>query len=289
MKKIAAICAGLGMICGGAMVAQDMSNSAVMPPPKVLVIQREFTKPGRSGSVHEKSEAAFVSAMMAAKWPTHYVAAESMSGKPRTLFMLGYSSFADWEKDNQAMEKNAVLSAAFDKAAYTDGDLLTEFTQSTFVLDEEGSLRAGDAVHARYFEISQLRIKPGHREEFRELVKMYHDGMESAVPNAHWALYQSYYGEDNGGYYILISTMKSLDEDDAGMNDDKKFAEAMGPDKMKRISELTGACLESSQTNLFRLNPKMSYAADEWIKADTFWKPKMAAPGAAKKSSAGNP
>jgi hypothetical protein len=260
------------------MVAQDMSEPAVMPPPKVLVIEREWVKPGRSGAIHEKSEAAFVNAMKAAKWPTHYLAAESMSGRPRVLFMLGYASFGDWEKDNEAMEKNATLAAAFDKASMADGDLLTEYNQTVFLLDSQNSLRAGDAVHSHYFEITQFHVKPGHRQEWMELVKIYHDALEKAVPNAHWALYSNYYGENNGGYYAVISTMKSLGENDASMEDDKKIAEAVGADGMKHISELTAACVDSEQTNLFHINPRMSYASDDWVKADAFWKPKMAAP-----------
>jgi hypothetical protein len=257
------------------MVAQD-STSGVMPPPKVLVIQREFVKPGRSGQ-HVKSESAFVSAMAAAKWPTHYLAAESLSGRPRVLFMVGYPSFEAWEKDNHAFRKDAAFSATLDKLAATDGDLLTEFAQSAYVYDADNSLRAGDVVHSRYFEISQYHVKPGHRKEWMELVKLYHDGIEKALPNANWALYESYYGENNGGYYIVISRMTSLAEDDASMGDDKKIAESMGPEKMKHISELTAACIDSQQTNLFEFNPKMSYASDEWIKADAFWKPKTTA------------
>jgi hypothetical protein len=58
----------------------------------------------------------------------------------------------------------------------------------------------------------------------------------------------------------------------------------MGPDGMKKLSELSAACIESSQTNLFQFNPKMSYPPEEWIKADPgFWKPTMAA--AAKKTT----
>jgi hypothetical protein len=262
------------------MVAQDTSGP-VLPPPKVLVIEREWVKPGRSGAIHEKSEAAFVNAMKAAKWPTHYLAAESMSGKPRVLFMLGYPSFADWEKDNEAMEKNATLSAAFDKATMADGDLLTEYNQNVFTLDSENSLRPGDAVHAHYFEISQYHVKPGHRKEWMDLVKIYHDTLEKAVPNANWALYESYYGEDNGGYYAVISTMKSLGEDDASMGDGKKIEEALGPEGMKHVAELTAACIDTQQTNLFHINPKMSYASEDWMKADEFWKPKMAAPAMA--------
>jgi hypothetical protein len=78
--------------------------------------------------------------------------------------------------------------------------------------------------------------------------------------------------------------MTSLAEDDASMNDDKKFAEAIGPEKLKKVRELTASSIEKQQTNLFRFNPKMSYAADEWIKADPFWRSKAAAP--AKKPAA---
>ena len=49
-------------------------------PPKVLVVTREFLKPGRGGSPHEKTESAFVQAMAAAKWPTQYIGADALSG-----------------------------------------------------------------------------------------------------------------------------------------------------------------------------------------------------------------
>jgi hypothetical protein len=80
--------------------------------------------------------------------------------------------------------------------------------------------------------------------------------------------------------------MTSLAEDDASMNDDKKFEDAMGPAAMKRVADLTAACVDSVQTNLFSFNPKMSYPADDWIKADPFWKVKPAAAAAAKKPAA---
>jgi hypothetical protein len=265
------------LLSGGAALAQATD----MGPPPVLVIQREFVKPGKSGLVHEKSESAYVAAMRAAKWPTPYLAMTSMSGRPRALFMLGYGSFADWEKDNKAMEKNATLSAALDKLGVIDGDLLTEFNQSVFTYDAEYSLRTHDVVHDRYFEISQYHIKPGHRAEWIELMKMYKDGYGKAgTPLANWAVYESYYGEDNGGLYLSISAMKTLAEDDQTMGDGKKFSDAIGADGMKKVRELTAACIESVQTNLFEFSPKMSYASEDWIKADPFWKPK--APAAAK-------
>src|SRR6266702_2100919 len=287
MKKLIGLSAGLIVLIssGSAMVAQDCPVLG-MAPPKVLIIEREFVKPGKSGAMHEKSESAFVNAVTAAKWPTHYFAAASLSGKPRVLFMFGYPTFEAWEKDNHDMAKNAVLSALIDRASVADGELLTEYTQSVFSYEPDLSLHTeGGIVHSRYFEISQYHVKPGHRAEFLELVKLYLKGYEK-IPTANWATYGSYYGEDNGGLYLAISKMTSLAEDDASMGDDKKFSDAMGPEGMKKVRELTAASVESQQTNLFEFNPKMSYPPDEWIKADAFWKPKTAMSAAVKKPAA---
>jgi hypothetical protein len=262
------------------MVAQDMPAG----PPKVLVIQREWTKPGKAGAIHEKSESAFVNAMVAAKWPTHYFAASSMSGKPRVLFFVGYPSFEAWEKDNHAMEKNATLSAAFDHAEQADGELLTEYQQDVLQYDPDLSLHPGDIVHDRYFEISRWVVKPGHRAEFLELVKMYVDGYGKVSQHANWATFESVYGQDNGGVYIAVSKMASLAENDQFSGDDKKFAEALGGDRMKKVRELTAASVESTMTNLYEFKPSMSYPDDSWIKEDSFWKPK--APAAKKPAAA---
>jgi hypothetical protein len=51
----------------------------------------------------------------------------------------------------------------------------------------------------------------------------------------------------------------------------------MGEEGLKKLRELTAAAVESSQTNLFGFNPRMSYVGEDWIKADPdFWKPKAA-------------
>ena len=285
MNRIAGLFAGMFVMASCcAMVAQETTGE-LMGPPKVLVIAREFTKPGRDGAPHEKTESAFVSALTAARWPSHYLAMTSLSGRPRALFMFGYASFEAWEKDNHDMMKNATLSAALDRANVADGENLAEVEDSVYLYDPELSLRAGSVVHSRYFEISQYFVKPGHRAEWLELVKLYLDGY-SGIPNANWATFESYYGENNGGVYIAITRMTSLAEDDAGLNDDKKFEQALGPEKMSKVRELTAACLDHTQTNLFEFSPKMSYPDPEWIKADPFWKPKAAAPAKTPASAA---
>jgi hypothetical protein len=284
MKKLTGYLAGGCLVLSGLVTspgvaaAQDGAGAGIPPPPKVLVIQREVLKPGRAGNTHLKTESAFVQAMTAAKWPTHYIAAESQSGVSRALFFIGYPSFAAWEKDNADQAKNATLTAAFDRAALADGEQLSEYSSGVYLYNEEQSLNANvDIAHMRYFEISQFHVKAGHQKDWNDLVKMYKSGYEK-IPNAKWAVFESMYGGDNGGLYLVFNPMRSLAEVDASMGDFKKFESALGADGMKKLSELTAACIESSQTNLFQFNPKMSYPAEEWIKADPgFWKPAAAA------------
>lgn len=257
----------------GVLVAQEDMDASHMPP-KVLAITREYTKPGKAGTIHEKSESAFVQAMRAAQWPTHYIAADSLSGKSRSLFFTGYDSFEDMEKDALATQKNATLSAALDKASMADGELLTEMDMGDFTFNEEYSLRpAVDIPHMRYFDITVFQVRPGHEKDWDDLVKMYKAAYEK-IPDGHWVTYQGVYGGPNGIYLVFVP-MKSASEIDHSLAENKQFVEAMGPEGMKKLGELSAACIESSQSNLFVFNPRMSYVQDEWIKADPeFWSPK---------------
>lgn len=246
-------------------------------PPKILTVTREYTKPGKDGMSHEKTESAFVRAMTKAKWPTHYLAVQSLSGKPRVLFLTGYDSFEAWEKDFSAVEKNEALTAELDRANVADGDLLSGTDQSAAVFREDLSLRPKvDIAHMRYFEISRVQVKQGHDKDWEALVKIYQSGFDK-IPEAHWAMYQSQYGHEDGTY-IIFNPMKSAAEIDRGFGDWAKFTAAMGEDGMKKLSELTAATIESSESNLFAFSPKMSYVSQDWIKADPdFWKPKPSA------------
>jgi hypothetical protein len=275
---------GLSLVvtCGCVAAAQE-SSQADASLPKVLQISREYTKPGKGGKAHEKTESAYVQAMTRAKWPTHYLAMTSLSGKQQALFLTPYASFDAWEKDNAASEKNATFYAALERASVADGELLDSTDSGVFVCRDELSLRAtADLSRMRYLEISVYRVRPGHGKDWNELVKTVKAAYEKAVPDAHWATYQQVYG-GRGGTFLVLTARKTLAEVDRTFQEDQQFTAAMGEDGMKKIDELMGASIESSQHHLFAFNPRMSYVSDEWIKADPdFWKPKTVAPPAAK-------
>jgi hypothetical protein len=266
-------------------IAQDS-----VTPPKVIQLQREFIKPGKAGAIHDKSEANFVAFANHGKLQGHYVALNSMTGKLRALFLIGYPTFAAWEADNKIIDKSAGLTAELDHALSTDGELLSDYDSAVATYDEDLSYKPhGDISHARYFEVSVFRVKPGHRHDWHEVVKMVKEGNEKAGTSAHWAAYEVAYGAEDGTY-IILSGDKSMDEIDQGFAESKKFMEGMGgPEGMAKLDKLFGETVESSRSELFSINPKQSYPDEAWVKGDPdFWKPKMHA-AAAKPAPAPKP
>jgi len=287
MKRLTGFLLVLSIVLGGVSLGAAQEKGK---PPKVLTIFREFLKPGKAGMVHEKAESAFVQAFTKANWPTHYLAVTSLSGKPRALFLIGYDSFAAWEKDNQATEKNESLAAALDRASMSDGELLSGVDGGTFVYREDQSLRAGTVhlAHMRYFEISSFRVKQGHDKDWEELVKLVTAAYEK-IPDVRWATFEAVYGAPSGTF-VVFTPMKSLAEVDTELMQNKQFEAAMGEEGMKKLRELSAAAIESSESNLFQFAPKMSYVSDEWIKMDPeFWKPKAAKPAGAEKKTEKKP
>jgi hypothetical protein len=288
MNKFARILFALPLaaVCGFVVSAQDMPSGVAIP--KVLEIQREYVKPGKNGTAHEKTESAFVQAMSRAKWPTHYVAMTSLSGKSRALFFTSYPSMEAWEKDGAAVAKNSALSSVLDHANMADGELLESADQGVFLFQEEMSLHPkADLGAMRFMEISSYHVRPGHNKEWTEAVKLVKAAYEKGIPESHWGMFSQVYGGDGGVYLVLIAH-KSLAEIDKGWTQNKDFAAAIGEDGMKKLDELVASSVQESQHQLFAFSGSMSYVQDEWIKAyPDFWKPAAAAkaPAEAKKAN----
>ena len=276
MKIASRVLLGLFFVfSAGALAAEEAM-------PQVLVVIREFVKPGKSGAAHDRTEGAFAQAMARAKWPTHYVALSSMSGKPRSLFLTAYDSFDAWQKDEDAMDKNTALSDELDRLNAADSALLDSTDEGVFYYDKDSSYgQHEDLSFDRYMEISTYQVRPGHEAEWDQIVKMVTDAHKKAGTSAHWATYELSYG-GSGNLYLILSTDKSMAEIDQGFAEGKQFDAAMGEEGMKKFHELIGSAIESSDSQLFSINPRQSYPPDAWVKAaPEFWKPKPM-PSAAK-------
>ena len=282
MKSISPVLLGLSLAVAGSTftAAQDASSTSTLP--KILQITVEYTKPYKGGAAHDKTESAFIAAEEKAKFPVYYVAMNSQSGKSRAIFMTHYDSFEQWEKDNKLVDNNPTLAAGFERAGLADGELLDEVDQLVFTYDEDLSYHPHtDMGKHRVYQISVFHVRPGKRQEWHDVVKMVKDANDKAGTSNHWGMYEVAFG-DPDGTYIALTGDPSMSAIDLGYSEDKKFREAMGGDEgMRKLDQLFGEAVESSHSELFTVNPKLSYVSDDWIKADPeFWRPKAAMPAA---------
>jgi hypothetical protein len=258
--------------------ALNAQNAMADGPPKVLVIDREYLKPGKGGMLHERSESAFVHALADAKPASPYFALDSLSGASRSLFLYGYDSFDEWEKQAATVHSNKALSAKLDQASQADGDLLASYDSAVMMLRPDLSLNKGSIDGARFFEITTFVVKPGHTHDFAELAKMYSDTYHKIDPEAHWDTFELTYGNPTpgtagGAIFLVFNTMKSLAETDKSMQSSDKFASELGVDGMRKVSELTAASIAATGSNLFVINPRESNPPSEWVKKEPgFWK-----------------
>ena len=266
LRRMAAFPLVAALLCSGStlLFAQD-----ILPGSKLLVISREYTKPGKDGAPHQAVEGAYPKALAAGKVPNHYYAAVSLSGPPRVLFFHGYDSYAEWADQRQGTDP--ALASTLARTTAADGDLLSSKDYSVWAKRDDLSLNPGFRVGARVEVIIQYRVRPGHAEEFEDLVKLYTQGYQG-VSGMHWGTYEEIYGSP-GNTFLVIITHKAAAELDAEDENDKKFADALGADGLKKLAALEASCLESKQADLFFIDPKMSYPNEKMLKADPeFWK-----------------
>jgi hypothetical protein len=271
----------LGVCLAGVPLAQ--AQDTMMSPPKVITTIREVEKPGKSAA-HTDWEAGYPRAMAKANWPTHYFALRALTGEPRVLFITGYDSLTDWEQDGIAEEKNASLSAENDRLDAKDGEFLSTSSRGTLIYMPELSYHPEVSVEGtRYFMVVAIHVKPGHSDHFVEIRKLVKAAHEKANLTDHYAVFRFSMGAPAGSYAIFVPMKSATELDQWADLHGQTYKDALGEVGQKKLEEFDREGLESSETQLFIISPKMSYAPKEWIDADPeFWSPKSGVMPAAK-------
>jgi hypothetical protein len=261
MNKVSRLFLGLSLAVSGITMGAAQDQPTPVKPPKFLQINVEDTKPGKGGLAHDKTESAFVQAMAKAKFPINYFAYNSISGKPRGIYISGFDSFGELGKANKAFEAPGV-AASFEPLNVADGELLEDSHSLILSYVDDLSLRPGvDLFHHRYLEADIIHVRQGHFKEFHELAKLWVDLSQKAATSAHWDAFRV----------------------DTGFADNDKLGAILTDEDKKKLRELRAASIEEDRSEIYSVNPAQSYPPESFIKADPgYWKPKAAAKPAAK-------
>lgn len=271
--SVSALCllvAGSCPFAAPAAFAQNQS-SQVTPPPTYLFLTNEAEKPGVN-EAHVNNEAKMADALRDANSSFHALALEAITGSPRVLFIHGFGSFADLQKEHMAMMGNAQLKATLDTGGATDGTFLTDTSNSIYKYREDLSLRAPvDLPQMRVFELTLFHVRAGHEHDFETLAKEYAKAFDS-MPSVHWAVFEKVYGKSGGATFLVATPMKSMTDVDQEQMDDSKLPTTVSAEQLQSMRELGARTIESSESDLFAINRKMSYEPASWATASPdFW------------------
>ena len=277
LHKLTGLCTGLcPAVLGLAVLGMTGTRTATAQgggPPKILLIDVEYLKPTTSMGAHQKAESAFVNAAKQANLQERWTAMNSLTGQPRALFIFGYDSLAEFEKTHLEPMSHPEMAASMDSMMSEDGALLSNSEGALYKYREDLSHKPNvDIAKMRYMEITRVALRPGHGPEWESYLKMLQSALDKFSPDRHIAVFQSMYGRDNGGVWLLFIPLKSLDEADQIAADRDGLAKKMGDADANKFRELVAASIDHSQRNLFAYDPAMSYPPDSWVKEDpAFW------------------
>lgn len=252
-----------------AMAQQDSGQTH--SPSKYLYLTNVELKP-EQGSAYAKIEREEVEALRAANAPSHYLAMSSITGSSHVIYMHGFDSFADLQKDHDATVAMTKLEDTLRADNAEEASLIAARHTSVYSYEKDLSLGAPiDLSKMRFMRIILFHVRSGHHQEWEHLVKLLVKEYQSSIPEARWAMFEKMYGEGSDNTYILATPMESLSVVD-GMHDDKRFTESVGPDQLDLLRKSLDATIESSESDLFAFSSGISYVPDSWVSSSPdFW------------------
>ena len=263
--------AGLTLSAAPSLLAQHEAGQA--PGPSKYLYLTNVDLKAEESNAYQKLESDEVQAMHAANAPSHYLAMWPITGSDHVLFMHGFDSFADLQKNHEATMDMAKLMDALRADGVAEAPLIADRHTSIYSYEEDLSLNAPvDLSKMRFMRIILFHVRSGQDQDWQHLVKLFIKAYQSSIPDARWAMFQKMYGVGSDNTYILVTPMDSLSVVDVMRADGKKFDTAVGADQLQLLRKGLNATVESSESDLFAFSPQMSYVPDSWVSASPdFW------------------
>jgi hypothetical protein len=275
MRKMLLILTVLAFVAGG--TAAALAQGLPTTQPKFLNIVREQVKVGRSAD-HSKFEAGWPAAFEKAKDSGYYIALVSMTGPSEALYVMPFASQAAFGEMMAKEDADPVLTKELDRLSLGDAEFISDLTRIQAVGRPELSRgEYPDIAMMRFWEITTVRVKPGHGEEFEAAVKAWATAVGRSSSSSRWRTYEVWAGAPDGTF-LMFSSVASFAEFDKEMAEAETTWKGLTFEERSTLQKSFAEGILSSTTNRYRLDPVQSYVSAETRQKDpAFWMPKSSA------------
>ena len=257
--------------CVASLVAQPAE------PPAVLEILHETVKEGKAAA-HNKSEQAETNIFRKNKYSYHYLGLNSMSGPNEAVFLSAFPSFAAMDQSNAEADKQPLKGELLQWDA-RDGEYRVSTRTIIAVLRKDLSYLPANGItigKTRNIMLMSYRVRLGRAEDFENGSKVFVQAYEKAKLDTPVLCYQVIAGAPEGLYLFFVPSagLKAMDDEAAHT---KAMVDAMGADTFRQMMKGAGEVFTSMETQLYAVNPEMSYVSKATEDEDPeFWRPKPA-------------
>lgn len=246
------------------------AQQTVSPPPDILQIYTDPVKPGKLAEYTRVEREAAQACARASTWP--YLAMQAITGPQEVWFISGFDSYAAMEKSAEPFARNASLSADLGRLMDAKASLISDPHTIFLRYREELSRNAGLVrPQTRFFNVTVVKVHPGHEHEYEESLRLIRSARESAGTADDRAVYQVLSGVSDNTY-ITFSPYRSF-RGAAEALDSLLDYDDLDDTVRGRVRDLLSSSVISTETFIFSVSPAMSNPQGEWIADDPdFWR-----------------
>ncbi len=273
MTRKFALVLAFALVASLCAVAGDASTANV---PKLIRFGHYEIKPGKSAAfddvVRQVRQAA-----TAGNANYNWIAARPITGNTNeTVFLNFADSYAQIEQSMGSFNKAA--EATFKSAEFTRGVADSQASVNGIVasLREDLSYRPDklDIAHARTWEVSFVRLKPGTEMDFADMEKESIELHKRNNIDEHWVAYQVQYGTQAPAF-IFITSLRTLADLDVDLKEVHKTT--FTPTIRRRFAEIAKDSVIFERSTLLNVRPEISRPAESLVAANPeFWTVKEA-------------
>lgn len=286
LLSLVCVANSFGQASNAANPSGNPTGNPALEPPYLLVLVHQEVQYGKAPA-RQKLGAAVTRICNRIDAPISWIDLQSLTGPRQALFFDPFDSFEQMEQS--VMDWNKIYAAHPDLSRMQeeiDATLKSEDTSIAVRRDDLGYLVDHiDFSTTRFMRVAEVRLLPGHENDFVEASRILGDAYEKLAEETPWVVYEVKLGAESP-VFLTFTPMSALTQNDDQLSWEEDLRKAEGEEGSKRLEEIAREGYVSTKSNLYAVNPEMSHVSKAIAAGDPgFWNP---APVAATKRSGPN-
>ena len=271
--KIFAIVIVAGLLAASSLRAQDKKEvNLAAAPPKIALLEHKQPYSGKSEE-RRKLEETLSAACDRFEAPRFWIDLESLTGQPESLVFYPFESYEQLGQANTDWSQFLATHPDLDHVRGEIEGMIGSQRQIVAVRrDDLGYLADSiDLSEARFMNVLEVHLFPGHEDDFAEAFKIMVDAYTKIHADAPWMVYQVDVGTP-APTFLVFRPMSEIKQNDDLLSWNDALIEAEGEQGGESLKRIARQAYVTTESNVYAVNPEMSHVSKSFAATDPdFW------------------